>query len=45
MTISLLPGTTSGASLLSATGTYPVTCSPGGDSMVGRMSITVTGGA
>ena len=45
VTISLLQGATSGASLLSAPGTYQVTCSPGGDSVVGRMTITVTGGA
>jgi plastocyanin len=43
-TISLLPGATSGANVLSTPGSYPVTCSSGGDSVVGRMTITVTGG-
>jgi plastocyanin len=43
-TISLLPGATSGANVLSTPGSYPVACSSGGDSVVGRMTITVTGG-
>ena len=41
-TISLDPGGTSGGYLMTAAGPYAVMWTPGGDSVVGRMTITVT---
>jgi len=41
-TIGLDAGGTSGALPLASAGSYAVTCTPGGDAIVGRMTITVT---
>jgi plastocyanin len=41
-TISLDATGTSGGSTLATPGAYAVTCSAGGDSIVGRMTVTVT---